>query len=190
MFAFSKKFKTSGSTRFSKYSRCSWYLSLGLIRIVYHCKKITFSLELSNCFSIFQFFISIISSFFFLSLHCSCSNKGTHMSQKRILNVNLPSLPKCTEFFNRFSKITICFKFRLKRFLRRGHLNFSLTGFLKTRFLVTGFYCIDLVLLLNMSIITPPDLIFTMASSLNDMKKKNKGIQGMEWRNSIFKTTD
>lgn len=29
-----------------------------------------------------------------------------------------------------------------------------------------------------------------MASSLNDMKKKNKGIQGMERRNSIFKTTD
>ena len=29
-----------------------------------------------------------------------------------------------------------------------------------------------------------------MALSLNDMKKKNKGVQGMEWRNSIFKTTD
>jgi len=41
-----------------------------------------------------------------------------------------------------------------------------------------------------MSIITPPNLIFTMASSMNDMKKKNKGIQGMEWRNGIFKTTD
>ena len=68
--------------------------------------------------------------------------------------------------------------------------NFTLTGFLKTRFLVTNFYCIDLLLVLNMSIITPPNLIFTMASSLNEMKKKNKGIQGMERRNSIFKTTD
>ena len=29
-----------------------------------------------------------------------------------------------------------------------------------------------------------------MALSLNDMKKKNIGIQGMERRNSIFKTTD
>ena len=68
--------------------------------------------------------------------------------------------------------------------------NFTLTGFLKTRFLVTNFYCIDLLLVLKMSIITPPNLIFTMASSLNNMKKKNKGIQGMERRNSIFKTTD
>ena len=68
--------------------------------------------------------------------------------------------------------------------------NFTLTGFLKTRFLVTNFYCIDLLLVLKMSIITSPNLIFTMASSLNDMKKKNKGIQGMERRNSIFKTTD
>ena len=68
--------------------------------------------------------------------------------------------------------------------------NFTLTGFLKTRFLVTNFDCIDLLLVLKMSIITPPNLIFTMASSLNDMKKKNKGIQGMERRNSIFKTTD
>ena len=46
------------------------------------------------------------------------------------------------------------------------------------------------MLLLKMSLITPPNLIFTMALSLNDMKKKNKGIQGMEGRNSIFKTTD
>ena len=42
-----------------------------------------------------------------------------------------------------------------------------------------------------MSIKTPSNLIFTMASSLNDIKKKkNNGMQGIEWRNSIFKTTD
>ena len=64
-----------------------------------------------------------IKSAYGLPLHCSWSNKAP-MSPKRILNVDLPYLPKCTEFVKDFRKSERFQKFRLNRFLHRG----SLTG--------------------------------------------------------------
>ena len=53
------------------------------------------------------------------------------MSPKRILNVDLSYLPKCTEFFfNRFEKIRTCSEFQAKQILvYRGLKHFSPTGF-------------------------------------------------------------
>ena len=49
-------------------------------------------------------------------LHCSCSDKApTCMSPKRVLNVDLSYLPKCTEFVIDFRKSEGFQKFRLNR---------------------------------------------------------------------------
>ena len=67
------------------------------------------------------------------------------MSPKRILHVHLSHLPKCRELcFIDFRKYEPVSNFRLNRFLYRGCLTgkFSPNRFLKTMFLVAGFYCI------------------------------------------------
>ena len=67
------------------------------------------------------------------------------MSPKRILNVDLPRLPKGTEFFYiDFRKQEPVSNFRPNRLLYRwGPTDkFWHNRFLKTRFLVAGFYCI------------------------------------------------
>ena len=59
------------------------------------------------------------------------------MSPKRILNVDLSYLPKCTEFFfNRFEKIRTCSEFQAKQVLVYRGLN------ILAQQVFTGFYCI------------------------------------------------
>ena len=61
------------------------------------------------------------------------------MFPKRILNVDLPYLPKCTDFLL-FQKVRTCFKFQANRFFYRGGLTGKLqpNRFLKFRFLVAS----------------------------------------------------
>ena len=48
------------------------------------------------------------------------------MSRKRILNVDLSYLPKCTESFHRFLKKRTCFKFKAKQVLIIEGLNWQI----------------------------------------------------------------
>ena len=56
----------------------------------------------------------------YTNLHCSWSDRlkaPIGMSPKRILNVDLSYLPKCSEFFYRFQKRRTAFKFQAKQVL-------------------------------------------------------------------------